>query len=342
MRFPLSLVLSMSRYIAGKKFSGQKRFPLVLMLEPSHRCNLRCQGCGRIREYQSTLSESMSVQECLEAVDECGAPTVSICGGEPLLYDGLEELLAGILRVPSRHVYLCTNGLLLEERLKTICPALTPRMKKRLFVNVHLDGPPCIHDMLANKPGLFHRAMSGLIAAKKQGLAVYTNTTVYRQTSIEMLIELAETLRAVPVNGIMISPAFGFESVDDSKERIFMSRDEIQLFFHEVRHRMKRYRLTATPIFFDFLEGRLNLDCAAWANPTRNVCGWRSPCYLIGDRHEASWNDLLEKTDWNAIGPGRDHRCDHCMTHCGFEPAAVLKPIGFFNFIRLAWWQLFS
>ena len=342
MRFPLSLVLSMSRYIAGKKWSGQKRFPLVLMLEPSHRCNLRCQGCGRIREYQSTLNQSLTVQECLDAVEECGAPTVSVCGGEPLLYDGLEELLVGILQVPSRHVYLCTNGLLLEERLDQLCAALTKQMKKRLFINVHLDGPASIHDKFAGKSGLFDQTMAGLIAAKKAGLAVYTNTTVYRQTTIDLLIELGEALRKVPIDGMMISPAFGFESVNDSEQRIFMTRSEIKSFFHDVRRRMKRYRLTATPLFFDFLEGRLQLDCAAWANPTRNVCGWRSPCYLIGDRHEASWQELLENTDWNAIGPGRDHRCEHCMTHCGFEPAAVLKPIGPLNMIRLAWWQLFS
>ncbi|MDD3587803.1 MAG: adenosyl-hopene transferase HpnH, partial [Thermoguttaceae bacterium] len=245
MRFPFSLVLSMSRYIAHKKWSGQKRFPLVLMLEPSHRCNLRCQGCGRIREYQSTLGLSLTVQQCLDAVEECGAPTVSICGGEPLLYEGLQELLVGILQVPSRHVYLCTNGLLLQERLDPLCSTLTKQMKKRLFINVHLDGPASIHDKFAGKSGLFEQAMAGLSAAKKAGLAVYTNTTVYRQTTLELLIELGEALRKVPIDGMMISPAFGFESVDDSEQRIFMTQDEIKSFFHNLRRRMKRYRLTA-------------------------------------------------------------------------------------------------
>lgn len=355
MRFPLSLTCATARYLASKKLSRAKRFPMVLMLEPLHACNFHCSGCGRIREYRSTLSETMSVEECAAAADECGAPIVSICGGEPLLYRELSELIDRLLR-DGRHLYLCTNGFLLEETLPKILAIKNRRLKKRLYLNVHLDGPAALHDATVERKGAFDAALRGIEAAKKAGLFVYTNTTVYRPTTVDALIEMAETLTNVKIDGMMISPGYGYKTVLDehasgmngsdalssAEDPLFMDCEAIHIFFRELRDRMKQFRLTATPVFLDFLCGDLNLPCAAWANPTRNVRGWRSPCYLIADEHFATYRELIERTDWSKIGPNRDERCRDCMTHCGFEPASVFAVRSIRQIARLAVWQLFQ
>ena len=342
MRFPFSLTWSMARYLCARKIRRTGRFPFVLMLEPLHRCNLCCAGCGRIREYHPFIHQEMTLTECLDAVDECGAPLVSICGGEPMLYRQLPELIEGILD-RKKHIYLCTNGLLLKERLPDLLTIRHRSLKRQLFINVHLDGPESVHDAVVERPGVYRTAMNAIIAAKTAGFRVYTNTTVYRPTTVDSLMEMGNELVAASIDGMMISPGFGYESVEtESGTRFFMSRSEITTFFQEVRRRMKKYPLTATPDFLDFLTGQTSLTCAAWANPTRNVCGWRSPCYLLGDRHYQTFDELMTQTDWNALGPGNDPRCRDCMTHCGFEPAAVLQTRGIRKLLRMAFWQFFG
>lgn len=344
MRFPFSLTQSMARYIAGNKLAGRKYFPLVLMLEPLHACNLHCTGCGRVREYADTVHQRLSLEECLDAVRECGAPTVSICGGEPLIYPEIVDLVDRTLAL-GKHIYLCTNGQLLENRVDDFkeLARRNRRVRGRLFWNVHLDGMEATHDALVGKPGAFQKAVEGIRHAKDAGFYVYTNTTLYRSGSVDELIVLAEFLSALKVDGLMIAPAYGYEAVRselDAESSFFLTREETHERFREIRSRMKRFRLTTTPVYMDFLCGEQELSCAAWANPTRNVKGWKGPCYLVTDRHYATYHELIEQTDWSGIGPGNDPRCEHCLMHCGFEPAAVLTGGRLSNLIRMAVWQM--
>lgn len=337
MRFPFSLTSSLTAYLVKQKIAGRCRFPLVLMLEPLHACNLSCAGCGRIREYADTLHARLSVDQCMAAAEECGAPVVSICGGEPLLYQHLGELVQRLV-ARRRHIYLCTNGVLLSRRLCEL------KSTTRLFINVHLDGMEATHDRMVDCPGVFAAAVRGIKDAVAAGFQVTTNTTVYRQTDVHEMIVLWEYLAELGVGGFMISPAFSYEAVEDSAVddgRIFMTRQEVHEKFSQLRPLARRFRVTASPVYMDFLCGRRELTCAAWANPTYNVRGWRGPCYLVGDVHHASYRELVEKTDWDGIGPGRDPRCAHCAVHCGFEPAAVMaanRHLG--DMLKMAVWQM--
>jgi len=320
MRFPLALSRSLGIYLLRKRLSGQKRFALVLMLEPLFACNLRCAGCGRIREYAEAMDRRLEIDQCLAAVDECGAPVVSLCGGEPLLYPRIEHLVAQIL-ARGKHIYLCTNGVLLSRMVPRLRPS------SRLWINVHLDGMETTHDRLVGQPGVFQQAAAGIQAAKRAGFRVCTNTTIYRHTDIHEIAVLWEYLTFLGVDGFLIAPAYGYEAVhqaDPNAERFFLTRHEVHRRFRQARSMLKRFRLMASPIYLEYLCGERDLTCAAWANPTYNPCGWKGPCYLITDRHHRSFAELVESTDWNRLGPGRDPRCEHCLMHCGFEPAAVL------------------
>ena len=338
MRFPFSLTRSMTGYLLRKKLAGEKRFPLVLMLEPLHACNLSCAGCGRIREYADTIHSRLSIDRCLAAVEECGAPIVSVCGGEPLIYPGIEGLVARIL-AQRKHVYVCTNGLLLERKLHGL-----PR-SDRLLINVHLDGMESTHDRAAGRLGVFEAATAGIRAAKAAGLRVCTNTTVYKQTDVHEIAVLFEYLTQLGVEGLMISPAFGYSAVQradpEGAQQIFMTRQEVHEKFRLARRLLGRFRLTASPVYMDFLCGGRELPCAAWANPTYNVRGWRGPCYLMADAHYPSYRELVEATDWGRLGPAGDARCRDCLVHCGFEPAAVLSANKRFGDVfRMAVWQM--
>jgi len=338
MRFPFSLTRSLAGYLLAKRLSGEARFPLVLMLEPLHACNLACSGCGRIREYADTLDQRLSLDECLEAAEECGAPVVSLCGGEPLIYPGIEQLVAGLV-ARGKHVYLCTNGLLLDEKL----PGLRPT--SRLLINVHLDGMEATHDRIVQRRGVFDRAVAGLRAAKQAGFQVCTNTTVYRQTTVEEIALLFAYLTELGVDGLMITPAYGYQAVqgDPGPEggELFMTRAQIHEWFRQANPTLGRFRLVNSPLYLELLAGRRHLSCAAWANPTRNVRGWKSPCYLITDNHYPTYRQLLAATAWDELGPGKDPRCQHCLVHCGFEPAAMLEANRHLReLIRVALWQL--
>jgi hopanoid biosynthesis associated radical SAM protein HpnH len=338
MRFPFSLTSSMTSYLLRKKLTGEKYFPLVLMLEPLHACNLRCSGCGRIREYAETMNQRLSVSACLAAVRECGAPIVSICGGEPLIYPEIGELASKLLE-RKKHLYLCTNGLLLEKKLAEL-----PR-NKRLMINVHLDGMESTHDRIVEREGVFEAAVRGIKAAKAAGFAVYTNTTIYKETDMHEIAVLFAYLTELGVDGLMISPAFGYEAVQNSLPihgaEMFMTKDEIHAKFREARPMLGKFHVTASPIYLDFLCGERELPCAAWANPTYNVRGWRAPCYLRGDIHYESYLMLTEATEWESLGHGNDPKCEHCLVHCGFEPAAVLRSNGGMrDLLKMAVWQM--
>jgi hopanoid biosynthesis associated radical SAM protein HpnH len=338
MRFPLSLTSSMAGYIAGKKLRREKRFPLVLMLEPLHACNLTCTGCGRIREYQQTIKERLTVAECLAAVDECSAPIVSICGGEPMIYPEIGALVRGILK-RRKNIYLCTNGMFIEKRLSEFRPT------SRFFFNVHLDGLEKTHDLAVERAGVFQAAVAGIRAAKRAGFLVCTNTTIYRETNLEEIDGLFAFLTRLGVDGFMLSPAYGYTAVKETNPQgaaeIFMTRDDIRAKFKEATKLLGRYRLMSSPVYLEFLSGQRDLTCTAWGNPTRNVRGWKGPCYLITDEHHATFEDLMENTDWDSYGRGKDPRCEHCMVHCGYEPSAALgvnKRLG--DSLKMLLWQL--
>jgi hopanoid biosynthesis associated radical SAM protein HpnH len=294
----------------------KKRFPLVLMLEPLHACNLTCTGCWRIREYESTITERLSLEECFAAVEECGAPIVSICGGEPMMYPQIGELAAGIIE-RKRHIYLCTNGMFMVKRL----PEFQPH--RSFFFNVHLDGMEKTHDMCVEREGVFREAIEGIQAAKKAGFLVCTNTTIYKETDMKEIEALFEYLQQFGVDGHMLSPAYGYTSVDDRE--IFLTRAGIREKFKNVDKLFRRFKLNNTPAYLDFLKGDRELPCTAWGNPTYNVKGWKGPCYLITDAHHKTFEGLMTETPWERYGHGGpDPRCQDWMVHCGYEPSAAL------------------
>jgi len=338
MRFPLSLTTTMVGYIAKNKIMRKPRFPLVLMLEPLHACNLTCTGCGRIREYESTIKQKLSVEECLAAVDECGAPIVSLCGGEPMIYPEIGRLVGEILK-KRKHIYLCTNGMFITKKLHEFKPT------SRFFFNVHIDGLRETHDLMVEREGVFDAAVEGIKAAKKAGFLVCTNTTIYKETDLNEIDELLAYLTKLGVDGFMLSPAYGYTAVQQTNPmgaaEIFMTRDDIRAKFKEVKSLLGKYKLNTSPVYLEFLAGERELSCTAWGNPTRNIKGWKGPCYLITDEHHASFKDLMEKTQWENYGKGKDPRCEHCMVHCGYEPSAALgvnSKLG--DSFKMLMWQL--
>jgi hopanoid biosynthesis associated radical SAM protein HpnH len=331
-RFPIGLSLSLGSYILRNRLSGNAKFPLVLMLEPLHACNLTCAGCGRIREYSRSMEATMSVQECLDSAAECGAPVVSVCGGEPLVYPAIGELIRKLIGM-KRHVYLCTNGLLLKSKLDEFTPSGS------LIFNVHLDGQEETHDAITGRKGTFAAAMEGIKEAKKRGFLVSTNTTVYRETDMADVEGLLTRLSEVGVDTHMISPGYDYEAVKNGE--LFLRREDVVEKFSEIDRLAKRFPLSDTPLYLGFLKGERDMPCTAWGNPTRNPAGWRSPCYMLADTHYPTYRELMENTDWDAFGPGKDERCHDCMVHCGFEPSVVLAPRkGLRDMIRLALWQM--
>jgi hopanoid biosynthesis associated radical SAM protein HpnH len=338
MRFPLSLTTTMIGYIAKNKVRRKNRFPLVLMLEPLHACNLTCTGCGRIREYETTIKQKLSVEECLDASDECGAPIVSICGGEPMIYPDMGLLVEKLLQ-RRRHVIVCTNGMFTKKRLHEFKPT------SQFCFNVHLDGLEETHDRAVERAGVFRAAVEGIVAAKAAGFTVCTNTTVYKDTNIAEIDALYAYLTKLGVDGFLLSPAYGYAAVHATNPtgaaEIFLTRDDIRAKFREAQGLLKKYRMRNSPIYLEFLAGKRELTCTAWGNPTRNVKGWKGPCYLITDAHHETFDDLMNKTDWNAYGKGKDARCEHCMVHCGFEPSAALGVDGKFgDTLKMVAWQM--
>ncbi len=329
MRFPLSLYTSLSASFARNALSGKKRFPLVLMLEPTHRCNLACAGCDRIRLYEQQHTPDLSLSECMEAVFQSQAPVVTITGGEPMLYGQLHELVGELIRL-KRHIYLCSNGILTGSFIETFEP------DQRLTLNFHVDGTEQIHDRIT-KPGTFQRVVSTIRAAKKRGFKVSTNTSVYRNSDVKELELLFGFLKGIGVDGFLISPAFHYERVEGD---IFLSREEATKKFQQMDF-FTRFPFMSSPLYLDFLQGKRQFPCTPWGNPTRNPLGWKSPCYLITDTYYGSFSELMEKTDWDRFESGADPRCRDCMVHSGYE--ATVQRIAFSrpkDLLRLTLWNM--
>lgn len=331
MKFHPSLLFSLASHLVKTGVRKQKIAPLVLMLEPLHLCNLACRGCGRIREYKDTIREKLPLADCIAAIDDARTPVVTITGGEPLLYPELPALIAAAIE-RKKHIYLCTNGILLKEYLEKIAPS------PRLNINVSLDGMGATHDRLRNKEGVFNKAIEGITAAKKKGFRVVINTTVYYDTEKSELITLFELLKRIGADGILTAPGFSYFQSD---REIFLTREQIREKFRSLDGTLARFPIMSTPLYLDFLRGEREFQCTPWGNPTRNTHGWKSPCYLITDRHYATFQEMMEKTPWDNYGPGKDPRCANCMMHCGFEPTVAFETgKRFGDVIRMVKWNL--
>lgn len=311
---PLELALRIGWYLLRSKVSKRSRFPLVTMLEPLEKCNLACEGCGRIREYEPVLDRVMTVEQCLAAVEESGAPIVSIAGGEPTLHPQIHDIIGGIT-ARKRFVFLCTNALLMERVMQRIPPS-----KYFCFV-VHMDGMEAAHDKSVYRKGVFRIALRGIETAIERGYRVTTNTTVFNGCDEDDLIEMFTMLTDMGVEGCMVSPGYQFESVPN--QGLFASRQNSRAIFKNILDPRRKIRFYNNPLYLDFLRGSREYQCTAWSNPTYTVLGWREPCYLLGDRHTQSIDDLYDDELWERYGVGKDPRCANCMMHCGFESASV-------------------
>jgi len=350
----------------------------VLQLEPLHTCNLTCTGCGRIREYSTSLKDMMSLEDCLAAAEECNAPMVSICGGEPLIYPHIEALVNGLL-VQNRIVYICTNAMFMRKKMrewltkelrnadrrsrndleskidimfadgllseKDAATIRNPQSAVRdhviapskwMYWNVHLDGLERIHDLIVEREGVFKECILAIKMAKLLGYQVATNTTIYKETDMDEVERMFDYLSDLGVDGHTITPGYDYDAAkkDMTKrlnlrpEDFFLTRSMTIRKFRKVEEWMNRYTFFGTPVYFEFLAGKRDLTCSAWAIPTRNIRGWKGPCYLMTDGHYSSYAELLEKTEWDRYGVvngiARDSRCENCMVHCGYEPTASL------------------
>jgi hopanoid biosynthesis associated radical SAM protein HpnH len=302
-------------YILRQRLKGRKRYPLVLMLEPLFRCNLACVGCGKIDYPDAILNKRLSVQECLDAVDECGAPMVAIPGGEPLIHKEIGEIVKGIV-ARKKFVSLCTNALLLEKKLHLFEPS------PYLFFSVHLDGLKAHHDKSVCMDGGFERAVDAIKAAKAKGFAVNVNCTVFDGHPAEDVAAFLDLTEQLGV-GVSISPGYAYERAPDQEH--FLSRRKTKELFRNVfaLGKSKNWNLTHSGMFLDFLAGNQEFHCTPWGMPTRNIFGWQKPCYLLGEGYAKTFAELMETTDWDAYGTGRYEKCANCMAHCGYEPTAA-------------------
>jgi len=315
MPFPLGMTTTMAGYLFKNRLQGRDKFPLVMMLEPLHACNLTCTGCGRIREYKETIRETLSVEECLKAAEDCGAPIVSICGGEPMIYAPLDKLVAELL-ARGKFIYLCTNGMFIKKRLGEFQPS------SRFFFNVHIDGLEETHDLCVERKGVFRAAVEGIQIAKSAGFLVCTNTTVYSETDMGEIEAMLDYLQTLGCDGHMISPGYSYSAVQ--VKEIFMDRQMIRQKFQDIDRLFRKFKLNSSPVYLEFLKGTRELTCTAWGNPTYNTQGWKGPCYLMTDAHHATFQQLIRDTPWEKYGHGNDPRCENCMVHCGYEPSAAL------------------
>jgi hopanoid biosynthesis associated radical SAM protein HpnH len=301
------------------RLKGRRRFPMVTMLEPLETCNLACKGCGRIREYRDSVikpKKMVSVEKCLEIVSEAGAPIVSIAGGEPLLHPQIDEIVSGII-AQKRFVFLCTNGLLMEKAMGKIKPS------KYFSWVVHLDGMSETHDCWVDRVGTWKVATDALKLALISGYRVCTNTTIFKDSDVNDLSQFFQYLTDLDVEGIMISAGFPYESVDS--QYIFSDRELSIKFFQKALSPDKKYKFYNNPLYLEFLRGKRDYPCSAWANPTYTPLGWRKPCYQIADEHTHSLNELMDDSLWDQYGVGNDPRCDSCMMHSGYEAGIVEK-----------------
>ena len=318
MSVPFIQKYRIAQYLLGQKLRGEQRYPLVLMLEPLFRCNLACFGCGKIGYPEEILDRRLSVEECFAAVDECGAPVVSIAGGEPLIHKDMPRIVAGLVK-RKRFIYLCTNGLLLKTRLQDYAPSLY------LTLSLHLDGHRKRHDALVGRLGVFDSAVEAIQLAHAKGFRFIVNCTLYEEVTAKEVGEFFDFVMTLGAEGITVSPGYSYPHA--SQKEMFLQRSHSKQLFRDIfklgKGRKRKWKFNQSSLFLDFLAGNQTYQCTPWGNPTRNVLGWQKPCYLLAEGYATSFRALMGETDWSQYGPGRHPQCTHCMLHSGFEATAV-------------------
>ena len=317
MGIPLLQKLIVGSYVVRQQLAGRKRYPLVLMLEPLFRCNLACAGCGKIDYPDEILNQRVSLEAALKAVDDCGAPVVSIAGGEPLLHKELPQIVKGII-ARKKFVYLCTNALLMEKRMKDYEPS-------PYFVwSVHLDGDKEDHDKSVCQQGTYDRAVAAIKMAKAKGFRCNINCTLFNTADPERMAKFFDDVMAMGVDGITVSPGYAYERAPDQQH--FLNREKTKTLFRNIFKRgngAKKWSFSQSGLFLDFLAGNQTYHCTPWGNPTYTVFGWQKPCYLLGEGYAKTYKELMESTDWDSYGVGNYEKCADCMVHSGFEATAV-------------------
>ncbi len=320
MAIPLRQTVRVGTYVIAQYLKGVRRYPLVLMLEPLFRCNLACAGCGKIDYPDAILNQRLSVDECIAAADECGAPMVVIAGGEPLLHREIDEIARRLI-AKKKFVYLCTNALLLEKKLDLFEPS------PYFAWTVHLDGDRDDHDRSVCQGGVYDRAAAAIKAAKACGFRVNINSTLFETADPERIARFFDDVMDLGVDGITVSPGYAYERAPDQEH--FLNRRRTKELFREIfmRDRNRRWSFNQSSLFLDFLAGNQSYRCTPWGNPTRNYFGWQRPCYLLGEGYAKTFKELMEETDWDAYGTGNYEKCANCMVHSGYEATAVMDSV---------------
>ncbi|TDD41998.1 adenosyl-hopene transferase HpnH [Saccharopolyspora elongata] len=322
MGIPMRQAIRVGAYLVKQKLARREKFALTLELEPLFACNLACAGCGKIQHPASMLKQRMPVAQAIAAVEECGAPVVSIAGGEPLMHPEIEVIVDELIK-RKKFVYLCTNALLLPRKIDKFRPS------PYFAWAVHIDGLEERHDASVCKQGVFAQAVENVKEVQRRGFRVTTNSTFFTSDTPQSVIEVLEYLNNdLRVDQMMLSPAYAYDKAPDQEH--FLGVAETRELFRKVfaDGRRKKWRFNHSPLFLDFLEGKADFQCTAWAIPSYSLYGWQRPCYLMSDGYAGSYQELLADTDWSAYGRGRDPRCANCMAHCGYEPTAVLATMG--------------
>jgi hopanoid biosynthesis associated radical SAM protein HpnH len=337
MSVPLRQQIDVGFYILKQKIKGNKHYPLVLMLEPLFRCNLACAGCGKIDYPDEILNQRLSVQQCIDAAEECGAPIVSIPGGEPLLHKEIEQIVKGLIE-RKKYVTLCTNALLLEKKMDLFTPS------PYFNFSVHLDGDKEDHDRSVCQDGVYVKAEAAIKRALEKGFRVNINCTLFNNAVPERMADFFDHMMDIGLHDITVSPGYAYERAPDQQH--FLQRETTKNLFRDIfrlgKERVKqgktKWRFSQSPLFMDFLAGNQTYECTPWGLPTRNVFGWQKPCYLLGEGFVKTYKELIETTEWEKYGTGKYEKCANCMVHCGYEPTAAND--AFSNPLKMLWVSL--
>ena len=336
MGVPISQMWTVASYIVGKRLKGEKRYPLVLMLEPLFRCNLACAGCGKVQYPPHILKKELSPEECFRAVEESGVPMVSIPGGEPLLHPQIVEIVNGLI-ARKKYIYLCTNALELKRRIHEFTPS------KYLTFSVHLDGLRDHHDFSVCREGGWDLAVEGIREAVKRGFRVTPNSTFFDGTDPNMVREYFDVVMSLGVEGIVLSPGYSYDKAPDQQH--FLGRAKSRRLFRAIlSNRKKNWKFNMSPLFLEFLMGKRDYECTPWGSPAYNIFGWQKPCYLLQDGYAESFKELMETTKWEEYGTKSGNpKCANCMVSCGYEPTAVTHGFGSLSgFLAMAKAAIFS
>ncbi|MEN3360124.1 MAG: hypothetical protein V7637_4106 [Mycobacteriales bacterium] len=322
MGVPLRQSVKIGAYMFRQKLRGRTKYPLIVELEPLFACNLKCPGCGKIQHPASILKQRMPVEQAIGAIEESGAPMVSIAGGEPLMHPQIDEIVRQLIK-RKKFVYLCTNAVLLPKHVHKFTPS------PYFTWVVHIDGLRERHDEAVAKEGVFDAAVEAIRDVKRRGFQVATNSTFFNTDTPQTVIDVLDYLNdELGVDRMMISPAYAYEKAPD-QEHFLGVRETTELFTKAFSGgRRRRWRLNHSPLFLDFLEGKVDYQCTAWGVPSYSLLGWQRPCYLMSDGYTTTYKELVETTEWEKYGRGRDPRCNNCMAHCGYEPSAVIATAG--------------